>query len=315
MEAKGQGRAPELLIASDLVNALMQVENFHPASTRLQMQDPKHRFGKTLNKVLLAAGYEIQRVDARIGDRFVDYEYSNRKHSQSDSAQTYQINVGPVGIKRDYALLHGEVQPSSDLYVSGVDSSGIKLNDQIFSDLTPAQQENATSTIRQPSTVKERPTNPRVDSPTPMTPVPDTSPLQLLVNGNEQSEKILAGEKLVFTLRTTVDARLACYYQGPDKNIIRIYPNRFSAESTLAAGEKISIPSSDNWFIEATKAGFSDEVMCVSVHPTLDSPMSEFESTPDFEPLPATSFDELLTELASTTGVMPKSKQLTIPVR
>ena len=128
-----KGRAPELMIASDLVNMLMQVDGYHPVTTRLQMQKPKHHFGKTLNKVLLAAGYDIQRVSSPVGDRFVEYTFSNRQNSQSAVPQTYQLSVGAVRIKRDYSLSLGRVQPASDLYVSGFDASNILLNDHIFS--------------------------------------------------------------------------------------------------------------------------------------------------------------------------------------
>jgi len=300
IKATGQGRAPELLIASDLVNALMQAEGFHPTSTRLQMRTPKHRFGKTLQRVLMSAGYDIQKVDARIGDRFVDYAYSNRKQSVINGSQTYQVNVGHLGVKRDYVVQNGEVRPDSDLLISGVDAAHIALNDQIFTQAKPVKST--------PRDIK-RPDRPDTQ------PIETTSNLEMFVNGEPSPRNYSAGENIVLTVKSATDARLSCYYQDPDSNVMRIFPNRFIAESTLAAGDVIRIPAANDWSIEASKSGFDDKILCISVHPTLDAVMLDYEKSPDLEPLEVASLEELLSDLTGVIGQRPQNKQLSISVK
>jgi len=299
-EASGQGRAPEMLIASDLVNALMQVDGFHPASTRLQMRPPKHRFGKTLKRVLMSAGYDIQFVDARIGDRYVDYAYSNRRQSQRNNSQTYQLNVGQFSVKRDYVVTDGHTQPDSDLLVSGVDAENLKLNDHIFSIAKPAKD--------------IPPVSDQGLSPNPSS-TSLSSSLMLLVDGEERPRTFKVGESIEIMVKSPIDARISCYYQDPENNVMRIFPNRFVTESTMAAGDVVRIPATEYWSIQATKAGFAERVLCVSVHPTLDAAMSDFESFPDLEPMKVASLTELITNLTEVIGVPPTTQRLSIPVQ
>ncbi len=341
-----QGRAPELLIASDLVNALMQVDGYHPATTRLQMQPAKHRFGKTLSKVLTEAGYEIQRVSSRVGDRFVEYTFSNRQNSAAAVPQTYQLRVGDVQVKRDYSQQLGRVQPASDLFVLGVDASAIRLNDHIFSvdgaapkqlHVEPASQttkpvapksnqKNAAfqqvsvqpnASTDQPSGTQP-PDNQSSDNQSSTAPLSDglvmDTPVELLVNGESHPRIYQPGDKLVFTVKSPVDARLSCYYQGPDAGIIRVYPNRFTTESMVSAGQMVHIPSTEHWAIEASRAGEADKMMCISVDPTLAPQMNLYEATPDLESLSVSSFKQILVEIENAIGVVPQAQHVSVLV-
>lgn len=318
VQETAQGRAPEQVIASDLVNILMQVDGYHPVMTRLQMQEPTHRFGKTLNKVLETAGYDIQRVSSPMGERFVEYTFSNRQNSQSSVPQTYQLSVGDVQIKRDYSFSLGRVQPASDLYVAGVDASNIQLNDHIFSiggEQTPPSIAPASESIEAaPSPIKQNDSSLQHVGTRPSNkPVAELS-FELLVNGESTPRDYSPGDKLVFTVKTPVDTRLSCYYQGPEAGIIRIYPNRFTINSVVNAGVLVHIPSTEEWAIEASQAGASDQVLCASVDPALETQMSLYESTPDFEVLPVNNFAQLVSEIEQATGIAPQTQRVSVLV-
>jgi len=338
MEATDQGRAPELVIASDLVNALMQVDGYHPSTTRLQIQkSPKQAFGKTLNSVLVSVGYDIEYVSSPIGDRFVDYTLSDRKNSAGSIPKTYHLSVGEVEFKRDYEIVSGRVQPASNLLMAGVDPMMIKLNDHIFGldvapdpaeqqqERTEQQQPVSTQTVStqnnvqaevQPETTTPTFQNVNIEQPEVVHQVTDQlgSSIDLLVNGEATPSDYSEGDNLIFTIRSQSDARLSCYYQDPDGSVIRVYPNRFAPQSNIQAGELVHIPASDEWALQATRAGANDEVMCLSVDLEQDAAMSEFESTPDLEPLAVSSLDQLLVELKLQTGITPQTKRLSVQV-
>lgn len=323
-EEPNQARSPELLIASDLVNTLMQVDGYHPQTTRLQMQSPEHGFGETLNNVLLSAGYDIQHVSVQAGDRFVSYLLPNRQSGPDGTPLTYQLNVGGVKIKRDYSLSLDRVQPASAVYMLGADASTIRLNDQIFSiddksepSLVPSGQiaeRRPTTTYPVSDPFQHVSTEPAVALVPTATPSADES-IELLVNGESNPGTYSPGDNLNFTVRTTVDVRLSCYYQDPGEGIMRVYPNRFTAESVVAAGSVVHIPSSEHWAIEATRVDSADRLMCVSLDPEFDSRLSHYEATPDLETLPVQSFEQLLEEIEIATGIEPQAQEVSVPVK
>ncbi len=333
LEATDQGRAPELVIASDLVNALMQVDGYHPTTTRLQIQkSPKHKFGQTLHAVLANVGYDIEYVSSPMGDRFVQYTLSDHKNSAGSIPKTYHLSVGEVEFKRDYEVIGGRVQPASNLLMAGVDPMTIKLNDQIFGleasvesdEQLPPQQpgpeqvservnvqtepvpETPASGLQQVSNVQPAGQHQGIDQ--------SESAIDLLVNGESSPREYNEGDNLVFTVRSRFDVRLSCYYQDPDGSVIRMYPNRFTQQSNIRAGELVHIPANDEWAIQATRSGANDKVMCLSVDSEQEVAMSGFESAPDLEPLPVNNFDELLNELKLQTGIMPQIERLSIRV-
>jgi len=327
MEEADRARDPELVIASDLVNALMQVDGYHPTTTRLQIQKSKHAFGKTLNSVLGSVGYDIQYVDAPMGDRFVQYSLSDNQTSLGSMPKTYHLSVGGVEFKRDYKTIDGRVQPASKLLGKGVDPRTIVLNDHIFGiETQPELVQQRVGTEPGNQTVAAT-VNQNTYSQTPLQQVNNELPVEspqkterlssgidLLVNGESSPSQYHVGDNLVFTVRTESDARLSCYYRDPAGTVIRIYPNRFASKSTVRAGELVHIPASDEWALQASEAGASDDVMCLSVEPDLQALMAEFESAPDLEPLTANSFDELLDMLRVQTGISPHEQRLSIHV-
>lgn len=314
-ETNAPGSEPEQFIIADLVNVLMQLDGYHPEVTRLQMLKPKDTFGKLLNDTLATVGYEIQLVQSNKGDRFVSYTLSKPRNSKSGAPKTYKLSVGDIDIKRDYSTSSGRLMPVSYVYVRGADPSSVTLNDHIFkldhlSDRAPALPSVTPATrvsVDQNTAIQH--VNAKHDQT-----VQAASPIELFVNGSSIPDRYNEGDELVFTIKAQEDVRLSCYYQDPDGVIFRMYPNRFSTRTNLDAGSLLRIPATDQWRMEATRAGASDEVMCVSLNPVEAPIFPAIESIPDFKPLPVSSFDHLLSEIKLSTGITPQDQRLSIHV-
>lgn len=120
------------LVSTDLVSALMQMSEFDPASVTLQVSAPVSPFGNTLVRALEDAGYGLQWVSADQGSRYVSY---SERFSRTDtgSVTDFEINVGPIRIRREYNIADDSVLPSSKMYVSGISKQQkIDLNEEMF---------------------------------------------------------------------------------------------------------------------------------------------------------------------------------------
>jgi len=120
------------LIAADLVNALMQIENKHPINTTIKMLQPKTTFGSALKVVFENAGYGLRMGSGDVAGDTVSYSVEPQQRENEGRHYTYLISVGNVKMKRDYFVQARGVTPSSNLFVIGADPAVIKLNDGIF---------------------------------------------------------------------------------------------------------------------------------------------------------------------------------------
>lgn len=138
--------------------------------------------------------------------------------------------------------------------------------------------------------------------------------LGMRVNGKPSPTSQQVKDPLVVSITSAVDSLVFCYYLDPDDNLMRIYPNRFSPDSRIAAGQTIQIPSSNEWSIEASLPGFVDEFMCLAIDPALDAKLTGFESVPDLEPLATNNFNDVVNKLQTVTGTPVHAERVLINV-
>jgi len=120
------------LVSADLVSALMQMSEFDPAAVTLQVSAPVSPFGNTLVRALEDAGYGLQWVSADQGSRYVSYS-ERFSRTNTGSVTDFEINVGPIHIRREYNIADEMVLPSSKMYVSGTSKQQkIDLNEEMF---------------------------------------------------------------------------------------------------------------------------------------------------------------------------------------
>lgn len=312
------------LVAYDFVNVLVQVDEYHPDDTSLQMIKPDDRFGRALQRVLREANYDVQTVESPSDESVLDYSVADH----NDQTFTYSMNVGPVFMEREYTSMDdGNVQPKSELLVEGVDVSKLDLNSgqpnklhipvkaelaaldapvelesvPLASDMSPSGEFNEQDAFER---VAANPDSASVGGPS----------FVVLVNGDENPPSYKEGENLVFTLQAKRDVRVSCYFQDPDAVVMRMYPTSFVSSANLVAGDTVHIPSTDEWSVHATRAGTKDEVLCVSVEPEHELAMAEFDSSPDFEVMAYKSLDDLLATLSDAIGHNPETRRVSINV-
>lgn len=145
--------AKDELIATDLMNALMQIDGYHPQNTVVRLSGVQNGFGAALQTVLQSAGYALRVVDTTGGENYLDYLVIAGPVEKNGSHFTYLVSVGNVKLKRQYFLQEQGVSPSSNLYIQGADPGAIVLHDDLFSqprpvrvapNNTPEQSESAT---------------------------------------------------------------------------------------------------------------------------------------------------------------------------
>jgi len=124
--------APEQMVAQDLVDAILQIDELSPGLRTLRMPPTRGPFDRALEQALVDSGYALERVGVTSGEGVV---LSNRYRAALDPTGdifTYVVVVGRVGLKRDYRVSGRYVEPTSSLFVRGAAPASILLNDEKF---------------------------------------------------------------------------------------------------------------------------------------------------------------------------------------
>ena len=313
-----EARDPDWLIASDLTNAVMQIEGLHPANTHLQIRPSQERFGRTLGEVLATAGYDLQRVARQGGEHFLDYTVQQQHSSATARIETYQLNIDDVSIKRQYRIADSRVLPDSDVFVRGADASTLRWNDHIFTKdgerlgtvVVPVQRTavDANAELDEPRVAA---TSTALATPT-SSPVTDL--IELHMEGKQQPAVYQVGESVRLSVRPSMDSQLSCYYRDGDDVVTRLFPNRFSHVSTVKAGDSLELPESGNWEIRATRARKPEEVLCLAAAIDEQAVPLPASIRPDLQPLPVASLDQVIAVFRDATGTEPVRQRVVINV-
>ncbi len=293
------GEKASKLIAIDLVNAMVQIESLQPGQTQLHMPKPQEAFGKVLYAMLKTVGYAVQTTHSASVTHPVSFsitEGSNAKLALANGFnQIYQINIGDVKIRRDYAFSGGQVKPQSHLYLRGADSSGIQLNDSLFD--TDLQQPVAgAQAVKFSPEVDRKPadvSNTESQSGASVSEADNWMSMRFTHQG--ASASLREGEPIQLSVVSARDARLFCYYEDGQNNIAQIFPNRFSQNNDLPAGHTVSLPGSNQWQLTATEAGQSEHFMCIAIDAETGADLGELSTAPDLQPLPVESLQQIHT--------------------
>jgi hypothetical protein len=137
--ASGQNRAigrsvsqPDKLVARDLVDALMQIEQFHPSRVNIRLPGDRSAFDKTLRESLVAFGYTIERVNTNSGRGVLLNTVLKEGTTEQGNRYTFILAIDRIAMKRSYVMRGNFVAPVSSLYVRGIDPASIKLRDEKF---------------------------------------------------------------------------------------------------------------------------------------------------------------------------------------
>jgi len=121
---------PELVIATDLVNALVQVPSYDRTGAIIRIPNSTSTFMSAVRDVLIKRGYKVERSANRTGRGVL--MVSTVKETSANSLFTYMVAVDRLAMKRTYLIENRLVAPVSSLFVRGTSPSNISLSDGLF---------------------------------------------------------------------------------------------------------------------------------------------------------------------------------------
>lgn len=126
---------PYSLIANDLIGALLQAADLQKRQLRIKIPSSSSEFELALEKALVNFGIPFERFGTRnVPNALIGGIY---KDSLSPLKITAVIVFNKIGLKRQYQLDDGYVEPLSSLYVHGADPSKVTLSDDNFLEREP----------------------------------------------------------------------------------------------------------------------------------------------------------------------------------
>ncbi len=124
---------PEVLISTDLINAITQLRPYSELETVFRIPLVPDEFMIQLESRLLERGYQVDRVNSKTGERVL--MSSVVRTSNADPIYTYMVAIDRIAIKRNYRIGEDRVlAPVSSLYIRGASPSSVALNDALFLD-------------------------------------------------------------------------------------------------------------------------------------------------------------------------------------
>jgi len=120
------------LISTDIVSALIQVQELSPLTTTIQYSTPRSVFGQLLIEKLRIAGYGLQEVQGDRGAMYVAYQ-TRAIDSDTRRITDFVVDVGGISVRREYIISNNNVVPASLMYISGsIGLGNIILNENLF---------------------------------------------------------------------------------------------------------------------------------------------------------------------------------------
>jgi len=334
IDPRGINSPAEYIIATDFVNSLVQVKGLAPDEIELYLKDSKNHFGKRLTQAFDAGGYQVHlsAVNASaVATTFIIIKPETDQSSATAGVISYQIEVGRVQLRRDYEYINDLFIPRSPMYIRGASSENIKSRDNIFVPKTQltliaanekynggvnrvVQSSKAQSTGVTPKSVANS-TVEKTKIPQPTATADSTSTTLPQINlQTEYASVHKEGEPIVLSIILSQDSSLYCYYQDGDGNIAKIFPNRFSPENRLKAGQKIQIPNTDKWQLLATKTNTNEEFLCIAAGSEIDKRLTDLKNIPDLQPLSVNSLPQVYEKYTAIAGYTLGNQKMSVEV-
>lgn len=123
------------------------------------------------------------------------------------------------------------------------------------------------------------------------------------------------GERLALNAQVSDDGYLYCYYSDETGKIARIFPNRYTPDPFLNAGQRVDIPDGKAQFsIEFTDPGTRQEVLCLASRRELGVKLPASFKVADLEPVGVSSFEEVVQAFQSLDRESLSYQRMRLPV-
>jgi hypothetical protein len=137
----------------------------------------------------------------------------------------------------------------------------------------------------------------------PAAPAPaSAAPLTVRVAAANDARKFARGEAVQLTVKPSRDAHVYCFLQDENQKISRFFPNRFHRDSRVAAAEGVRLPGAMRFEIRLNARGVPETVSCFATERDVLAELPGGLGAADFDPLPATTLQQLRSGFASVTG-------------
>ncbi len=109
------------------------------------------------------------------------------------------------------------------------------------------------------------------------------------------------GEPVNLEIHTNRDAYVYCYLQDEQRRIARIYPNRWTPNGPVAAGQTLSLPGEMRFQIVMNDLGVTEKIACLATATEVSRqlPLEIFGN--DLEPLTVATLDQIRQGFLQTT--------------
>ncbi len=114
-----------------------------------------------------------------------------------------------------------------------------------------------------------------------------------LTSDGDAIQALRAGERIRLQVAATTDAHVYCYLQDESKNVLRIYPNRFSPDARVHAGQPLSIPGRMRFELVANRKKALETVACFAADRDVIGELPAAVVGTDLASLPVDSLDEV----------------------
>lgn len=126
------------------------------------------------------------------------------------------------------------------------------------------------------------------------------------------------GEYVQVLVETTADAFTYCYYQDSGNQVVRLFPNRFTPDPLLLAGQPIQLPGPAPFDLIMEKPGVQEQIMCFSSSDELGRFLPTNLQTADLEPMPVNNLQAVAQSFTAAArefgNARVASKKVTIDV-
>ncbi|SEH04756.1 DUF4384 domain-containing protein [Candidatus Venteria ishoeyi] len=119
-----------------------------------------------------------------------------------------------------------------------------------------------------------------------------TEPVKIQLKALKPSYKL--NDRFSFYLSVSRDTFVHCYYQGGDKQIIRVFPNQRQADSYVKVNQKLEVPEQSALFeVILEHPHVQEQVMCLATEYDISLQLPGSLKVADIQPIALSSMEEV----------------------
>ncbi len=151
--------------------------------------------------------------------------------------------------------------------------------------------------------VNARNAEPKLVAAAPIQPVTQTSaePLRVVVASPGNIAAFRRNQPVPLMVATNREAHVYCYLRDENRNIQRIFPNRFTRDARVRPTHPAALPGDARVELRASPRGVTEAVVCYASTRDVFSELPARVVGRDFEPLAVSSLEEIKQALRATT--------------